>query len=98
MDRICPDLPFVTTYLDGFLIHSQALQEHSECLHTLFECLSQAGSTLRGEECTIGSTLGHLFSAKGMEPDHQKVSAVCDWDTPKNISKLKSFLGLASYH
>ena len=53
-------------------------------------------------KCTTGLTkvkyLGHLFSAKGMEPGHQKVFAVCDWDTLKNVSELKSFLGLASYY
>ena len=72
MDRICCDLPFATTYLDDLLIHAQTLQEHSEHLHILFECFSQAGSTLWGEKCTIGSTkvkyIGHLFSAKGTEP------------------------------
>ena len=102
MDQICRDLPFATTYLDDLLIHSRTLEEHKDHLHILFECLSQAGLTLRGDKCTIGLTkvkyLGHLFSAKGMEPDHQKIAAVYDWDIPKNVSELKSFLGLASYY
>ena len=102
MDQICRDLPFATTYLDDLLIHSRTLEEHKDHLHILFERLSQAGLTLRGDKCTIGLTkvkyLGHLFSAKGMEPDHQKIAAVCDWDIPKNVSELKSFLGLASYY
>ena len=102
MDSICRDLPFATTYLDDLLIHSQTLQKLSEHLHILFERLFLAGLTLRDEKCTIGLTkvkyLGHLFSAKGMEPDHQKVSAVCDWETPKDVSELKSFLGLFSYY
>lgn len=33
-----------------------------------------------------------------MEPDPQKIDAVCDWDTPRNVSELRSFLGLASYY
>ena len=33
-----------------------------------------------------------------MEPDPQKVAAVCDWTTPTNVSDLRSFLGLASYY
>ena len=45
MDKICRDLSFATTYLDD-LIHSQALQEHIEHLHILFEHLSSAGLTL----------------------------------------------------
>ena len=34
--------------------------------------------------------LGHLFSAKGMEPDPQKVAAVSDWDIPNNVGELAS--------
>ena len=102
MDRICRDLPFATTYLDDLLIHSRTLQDHREHLHILFERLSRAGLTLRGDKCTIGLTkvkyLGHLFSAKGMEPDPQKVAAVSDWDIPNNVGELRSFLGLASYY
>ena len=102
MDRICRDLPFATTYLDDLLIHSRTLQDHREHLHILFERLSRAGLTLQGDKCTIGLTkvkyLGHLFSAKGMEPDPQKVAAVSDWDTPNNVGELRSFLGLASYY
>ena len=72
MDRICHDLLFtpvqLRTYLDNLLIYSQTLQDHKEYLHILFEHLSQAGLTLRGEKSTIGLTkvkyLGHTFSAK----------------------------------
>ena len=42
--------------------------------------------------------LGQLFSAKGMQPDHQKIATVFSWDTPKNVSELKGFLWLASYY
>ena len=102
MDKICHDLPFTTTYLDDLLIHSQTLQEHREHFQTMFECLAKAGLTLRGEKCNIGlirvKYLGHLFSAKGMEPDPQKIAAVHDWAIPRNISELRSFLGLASYY
>ena len=102
MDRICRDLPFATTYLDDLLFHSRTLQDHREHLHILFERLSRAGLTLRGDKCTIGLTkvkyLGHLFLAKGMEPDPQKVAAVSDWDIPNNVGELRSFLGLASYY
>ena len=84
------------------MIYSRALQEHSKHLHILFEHLSQAGLTLQGEKCTIGLTkvkyLGHLFLAKGMEPEYHKSAVVCDWDTSKSVSELESFLGLASYY
>ena len=102
MNKICRDLPFTTTYLDDLLIHSQTLQDHIQHLHILFDRLSSAGLTLRGDKCNIGLTkvkyLAHMFSAKGMEPDPQKVAAVCDWNIPRNITELRNFLGLASYY
>ena len=39
-----------------------------------------------------------MYFLKGMEPDPQKISAVCDWATPADVSNLRSFLGLASYY
>ena len=102
MDKICHDLPFTATYLDDLLIHSQTLQDHKEHLHILFERLSQAGLTLRGDKCTIRLTkvkyLGHTFSGKRMEPDPQKIVAVSNWEILNNVGELQSFLGLASYY
>lgn len=44
------------------------------------------------------SYLGHVFSATGMSPDPQKVSAVKDWPSPTNVEEVHRFLGLASYY
>ena len=102
MNRICRDLPFATSYLDDVLIHSLSVLEHVQNLQTFFTRLSNAGLTLRGEKCYIGLSkvkyLGHLFSAKGMEPDPEKIAAVHDWSTPCNVTELRSFLGLSSYY
>ena len=102
MNRICRDLPFATSYLDDVLIHSRSVSEHLQHLQTFLTRLSNAGLTLRGEKCYIGLSkvkyLGHLFSAKGMEPDPEKIAAVRDWSTPCNVTELRSFLGLASYY
>ena len=102
MNRVCADLSFVTTYLDDILIHSASKEDHLQHLHILFQKMSAAGLTFRGSKCHIGLSqvtyLGHVFSAEGMGPDPQKVSAVYDWATPTYPAHLRSFLGLASYH
>ena len=102
MDEVCRGLPFVTTYLDDVLVHSTTKDEHEQHLQEVFKGLLEAGLTLQGWKYRIGMSqvtyLGHVFSARGMEPDPQKVSAVQGWNTPTDASSLRSFLGLASYY
>ena len=102
MNSVCGSLSFVTTYLDDLLVHSASKEEHLQHLHILFQKMSTAGLTFRGSKCHIGLSqvtyLGHVFSAGGMGPDPQKVSAVHDWATPTDPAHLRSFLGLASYY
>ena len=99
---VCGNLSFVTTYLDDLLVHSANKEYHLQHLHILFQKMSEAGLTFQGSTCHIGLSqvtyLSHVFSAEGMRPDRQKVSAVCDWVTPTDPASLRSFLGLASYY
>ena len=92
MDTILRDLPFVTTYLDNVLIHSPSIEEHKNHPKVVFDRFQSAGLTLRVGKCSIGVCqvryLGHVFSTKGMEPDSNKISAVCEWLTPMNSSDL----------
>jgi len=42
--------------------------------------------------------LRHRITQKGLKMDDHKVKAILDWEPPKSILALKSFLGLASYY
>ena len=42
--------------------------------------------------------LGHVVSENGIEPDPEKVRAVVDWPTPRNLTEARSFVALASYY
>ena len=42
--------------------------------------------------------LGHIISKKGVKVDPKKIRAITEWPKPKNISKLRGFLGLAGYY
>ena len=102
MDKIFRGLSFVSIYLDDILIHSPDEEAHKTHLQEIFSRLSEAGVTLRGKKCRIGmmsvTYLGHVFSAKGMEPDPDKVRAVQEWPIPRSITDVRQFLGLASYY
>ena len=42
--------------------------------------------------------LGHVISAEGVSVDPQKIEVVVSWKPPKNVSEVRSFLGLAGYY
>jgi hypothetical protein len=41
--------------------------------------------------------LGHVISVGGVSVDPGKVRDVLNWMPPKNVSEIRSFLGLAGY-
>jgi hypothetical protein len=41
--------------------------------------------------------LGHIISKEGIVVDPEKIEAIMGWPTPKNISNVRSFMGLAGY-
>ncbi len=42
--------------------------------------------------------LEHRITQEGLKMDNHKVKAILDWELPKLVSALKSFLRLASYY
>ena len=42
--------------------------------------------------------LGHVVSKEGIAVDPAKVVAIQDWKVPKNVTEVRSFLGLAGYY
>lgn len=64
--------------------------------------LQAAGLRLKREKCvfmvpSVGY-LGHRIDAQGLHPLLEKVKAVQDAPKPRNITELKSYLGLLSYY
>ena len=44
------------------------------------------------------SFLGHIVSKEGIRVDPKKIEVVVEWNPPRNVTKVHSFLGLASYY
>ena len=44
------------------------------------------------------SFLGHVISGDGIAVDPSKISAVLQWEPPKTVTEIRSFLGLAGYY
>ncbi|GFT99791.1 retrovirus-related Pol polyprotein from transposon 17.6 [Trichonephila clavipes] len=61
----------------------------------------EAGLKLNSKKCRFAAQevkiLGHLVSSNGVRPDPDKIKAVRNFPTPKNIHDIRRFLGLCSY-
>ena len=42
--------------------------------------------------------MGHIVSGSGIRVDPSKISAIVEWKPPKNVTEVRSFLGLAGYY
>ncbi|GBM04752.1 Retrovirus-related Pol polyprotein from transposon 297, partial [Araneus ventricosus] len=89
-------------YLDDIVVFSQTFPEHLERLCCVLRCIQEAELILNPKKCLFGAKeikiLSHLVSGEGIKPDPDKIKAVQDFPTPKNIQDVKSFLGLCSYY
>ena len=42
--------------------------------------------------------LGHVVSKDGVQPDQSKIKAITEWESPRNMTEVQSFLGLMGYY
>jgi len=68
----------------------------------VFDKLRQFNLKIEPDKCELLKTelnyLGHVVTSEGVRPDPAKVKAVNEFPIPKNITDVKSFLGLAGYY
>ena len=41
--------------------------------------------------------LGHIISEEGISVDSEKIEAIMNWPTPRNVMDVRSFMGLVGY-
>ena len=42
--------------------------------------------------------LGHIISNEGISMDLEKIEAIMNWPTPRNVTAMRSFMGLAGHY
>ncbi|KAG8503648.1 hypothetical protein CXB51_001631 [Gossypium anomalum] len=93
---------FVVVFIDDILIYSHDETEHAEHLRTVLQILrdNQLYAKFSKSEFWLREVgfLGHIVSGEGIKVDPSKISAIVDWKPPKNVSEVRSFLGLAGYY
>lgn len=102
MHSVLSDLPFCTVYIDDILIFTNKLNEHYECIETIFQRLSKFGLAINLEKCRFCVTeldfLGYRISSQGFTPTNERVSFIKEMKPPKNICSLRRVLGLLNFY
>uniref|UniRef100_A0A2N9HPK0 RNA-directed DNA polymerase n=1 Tax=Fagus sylvatica TaxID=28930 RepID=A0A2N9HPK0_FAGSY len=93
---------FVVVYFDDILVYSKSLDEHIDHLHCVLTVLRKEKLYANLKKCSFCLDkvvfLGFVVGAKGIAVDEEKVKAIKEWPTPKSITEVRSFHGLASFY
>lgn len=93
---------FVVVFIDDILIYSRDESEHDEHLRIVLQTLRDKQLFAKFSKCEFWlrevGFLGHIVPASGIQVDLSKILAILDWKPLKNVSKVRSFLGHASYY
>jgi hypothetical protein len=104
MDQVLYDVTwkFALVYMDDIIIYSKTLEDHQQHLRKIFQLLIEAGLKLNPDKCDFFQKqilfLGHLISKDGLRPNPTLVQKIADCPRPITKTKVKSFLGLASFY
>ena len=89
-------------FIDDILVYSKDAQEHEHHLRIILQILREKQLFAKLSKCDFClkevSFLGHIVSAEGIRVDPMKIEAVMNWKPPRNVTEVRSFLGLAGYY
>ena len=102
-----PVRDFAPSYFDDVFIHSREenglsdIENHKIHLRKVLTILRKNKIYCRLQKCIFAASeipvLGCLVGKNGVRPDPEKIRAISEWPTPKNVKDLRKFLGLATY-
>ena len=89
-------------YLDDVIVFAKNEEELIDRLETVLDRFRRANLKLKPKKCVLFRKqvefLGHIVSANGVATDPKKSEKVMNWPVPKNVSEVRSFLGLCGYY
>lgn len=100
-DNLLPDVPKAFSCLDDILAAGIDEEDQLRTLPLVLERLLAAGFRLNKAKCKFlqkcVSYFGHKIDGEGLRPTKDTLAAIRDAPEPKNVTALKSFLGLIMF-
>ena len=89
---------FVLVFLDEILVYSKNEEEHEENLRLTLQLVREHQLYAKLSKCDFYRDriqyLGHIISEEGISVDPEKIEAIMNWPTPRNVMDVRSFMGL----
>jgi hypothetical protein len=93
---------FVLVFFDDILIYKKSSKEYVQHVDRVLQLLEEKQIYAKPSKCAYGvqevEYLGHIVSHEGVKVDPNKIKSMREWLIPKNLKKLRGFLGLTSYY
>lgn len=93
---------FVVFFIDDILIYLKNEQEHEEHLRTVLKILREQKLVAKFSKCDFYKDrihyLGHVVSKYGILVDLDKIKSIMEWPIPKNVTDIRSFMGMTGYY
>jgi hypothetical protein len=93
---------FVVVFIDDILVYSQNEEAHEDHLRLVLQKLRDNQLYAKFSKCDFWlkevAFLGHIMTNGGIKLDSGKISEILNWKQPKDVSKIRSFLGLSGYY
>ncbi|KAJ8762654.1 hypothetical protein K2173_010675 [Erythroxylum novogranatense] len=95
---------FVAPHLACILHRDREMsrQEHAEHLRIILQLMREKQLYAKFNKCEFWLDevvfLGHIVTGEGIQVDPNKIEAVMKWEAPRNVSEIRSFLGLVGYY
>nr|VZI45520.1 unnamed protein product [Spirometra erinaceieuropaei] len=102
MNAMLSGISGTAVYLDDIIIVGRSPAELQDRVCAVLERVQEYGFRLRADKCQFFldsiKYLGFVFDITGRHADPENIRAIQRMPAPKNVSQLRSFLGLISYY
>ncbi|EFP01961.1 hypothetical protein CRE_22892 [Caenorhabditis remanei] len=102
MDQLINGIEGVASYLDDVIVTGSTVSEHDDRLMKVMSRINEFGLKMKLEKCNFLMQevrfLGFIVDKNGRRPDPEKIAAIKNMPVPKDVSQVKSFLGLIQFY
>ena len=93
---------FVVVFIDDILVYSTNKEKHRQHLRIVLQILREKWLFAKFKKCDFWlekiSFLSHIISGQGISIGLVKVEAILNWEAPKFVMEVYSFLSLTGYY